>query len=74
MDKHYLDFNKAFDKMSHTILVEVEKCVLCDNRIRQIQIWLKDCAQKIVVNCAVSRVLEVSGGLPTGIYAYFCSI
>ena len=58
MDIVYLDFSKAFDTVSHNILIgNLRKCRLDECTVRWIEKWLDGRAQRIVINSA-EAVLE----------------
>ena len=51
VDLVYLDFSKAFDTVSHSILAaKLRKCGLDDQVVRLILNWLKERSQRVVVN------------------------
>ena len=58
MDVVYLDFSKAFDTVSHNILLG--KCGLDEWLVRWIENWLNGRTQRVVISGA-----ESSSGLPS---------
>jgi len=54
VDVVYLDFSKAFDTMSHNILVmKLRKCEIDEWMVRRIDNWLTGKAQRVVISHAV---------------------
>jgi len=51
----YLNFSKAFDTVSHNILLgKLKKCGLDDWSVRWIENWLNDRAHRVVISSAES--------------------
>ncbi|CAM5163348.1 unnamed protein product, partial [Natator depressus] len=66
-DVLFLDFSKAFDMVSHSILAsKLKKCGLDEWTIRWIESWLACWAQWVVINGSMSSWQLVSSGVPQG--------
>ncbi|GAB0209906.1 mitochondrial enolase superfamily member 1 [Grus japonensis] len=67
VDVVYLDFSKAFDIVSHNILIgKLRKHGLDEWTVRWVENWLNDRAQRIVISGAESSWRSVASGVPLG--------
>ena len=67
VDTVYLDFQKAFDKVSHVkLVVKMRRAGLDERMVRWIGNWLSDRRQRVVINGVVSGWERVESGVPQG--------
>ncbi|GAB0205790.1 mitochondrial enolase superfamily member 1 [Grus japonensis] len=67
VDVVYLDFSKAFDTVSHNILIsKLRKCGLDEWSVRWVESWLNGRAQRGVISRAEPRWRPVASGVPQG--------
>jgi len=68
VDVVYLDFSKAFDNVSHNIILrKLRKCGLDEWSLRWSENWLNGRAQRVISSSTESSWMPVASGAPPGI-------
>ena len=69
VDCIFTDFSKAFDKLSHAILLfKLSRLGFDKNFVSWIESYLRFRTCRIIINGCLSDVLEVGSGIPQGSY------
>jgi len=66
-DVVYIDFKKAFDKVSHSkLLIKLQSYGICGNLFKWIESFLLDRTQSVKISDSVSCKLPILSGVPQG--------
>ena len=67
MDVIYLDFSKAFDKVSHSRPIDkLRSCGVAGNLLKWVENWLSFRQQRVMINGRCSGWRAVGSGVPQG--------
>ena len=67
MDVVYLDFQKAFDKVSHQrLLVKLKAHGICNDVINWTEKWIAHRRQRVILDGEISNWKSVLSGVPQG--------
>ena len=67
IDLAFIDFSKAFDKVSHNHLISKLKSYNLDtNVLGRISSFLKNRTQRVIVDNVLSESIDVTSGVPQG--------
>ena len=68
MDVVYLNYSKAFDMVSHNILIgKLRKRGLDEWSARWLEYWLNDRSLRVVISSTESGWRPVASGVPSGV-------
>ncbi len=67
VDAVFLDFSKAFDKVSHSLLIrKLQTLLVCPSIVTVIKEFLTDRTQRVVIEGSYSSSQPVTSGVPQG--------
>merc|ERR1712179_793458 len=67
IDVAYLDFRKAFDLVSHELLIyKMSKYGIKGQILNWVKSWLQDRTQRVVIRGTASESFKVTSGVPQG--------
>jgi len=71
-DVIYIDFSKAFDSVSHSLLLfKLDQLGFPNNLLTWISSYLNGRSQRVLFKIAVSKMINVTSGVPFAVYSVY---